>query len=165
MTKQTLKFNIRPVQADDNDELANMIRGVFEEFGADQPGTVYTDPTTDHLFELFQTNNAVLWVGVMDNKIVGCCGIYPTKGLPEGCSELVKFYISNEARGQGLGSLLYKQCETSALSFGVKQLYIESLPEFDKAVSIYERLGFKPLPDRLGNSGHFNCNIWLLKSL
>ncbi len=50
---------IRPIQKNDNSPLAKIIRQVMEEFGVNLPNTVYTDPTTDHLFELFQKDRAV----------------------------------------------------------------------------------------------------------
>jgi putative acetyltransferase len=53
----------------------------------------------------------------------------------------------------------------SARQFGYKYLYIESFPLFVKAVSIYEKQGFKKLEHPLGNSGHSACNVWMLKEL
>ncbi len=158
-------LSIRPVQQNDNPVLAELIRAVFREFNADQPGTVYTDPTTDALFELFQVDKAELWVAELEGKVAGCCGIYPTEGLPDGMVELVKFYISNEARGKGIGKHLYKQSELSAKRYGYRALYIESLPEFSKAIAIYKKLGFQLTNQRQGNSGHFNCDIWLTKQI
>ena len=156
---------IRPISKKDNPYLANTIREVFREFDAAQPGTVYTDPTTDALFELFQVGKAQLSVAELNDKVVGCCGVYPTEGLPEGCAEIVKFYIAGEARGKGIGKLLYQQCEKRAIELGYTQLYIESIPEFSKAIEIYKALGFQLLKARLGNSGHFGCDIWLSKQL
>ena len=46
-------IQIRPIEPKDNIDLAKVIRGALEEFGANKPGTVYFDPTTDALFELF----------------------------------------------------------------------------------------------------------------
>jgi len=85
--------------------------------------------------------------------------------LPRGCAELVKFYISNAARGKGLGKELMEKCVQSAIEFGYKQLYIESLPVFSKAISIYEKQGFKKIDKPLGNSGHSTCNIRMIKDL
>jgi putative acetyltransferase len=39
------------------------------------------------------------------------------------------------------------------------------MPELAKAVSIYEKVGFKSLESPLGNSGHCGCDIWMLKAL
>jgi hypothetical protein len=45
---------IRKIQQEDNIAVAQIIRRSLEEYGIAMPGTVYTDPTTDHLFEFFQ---------------------------------------------------------------------------------------------------------------
>ncbi len=90
---------IRPIHPSDNEPLATLIRQVFREFKIDKPGTVYTDPTTDSLYELFQQPGSAYFVAEENGAIIGGCGVYPTNGLPEGCAELVKFYLAAEARG------------------------------------------------------------------
>ncbi|MBO9596176.1 MAG: GNAT family N-acetyltransferase [Niabella sp.] len=156
---------IRPVEARDNSQLATIIRAAFLDFGAPTKNTVFEDPTTDHLFELFQTANAVLWVAELDGNLLGCCGIYPTEGLPEGCTELVKFYLSGAARGKGVGKALFLKSLGSASDLNYKAVYLESLPQFATAVGMYEKMGFRKLDHALGNSGHTGCTIWMLKTL
>lgn len=160
-----MAVNIRQVEKNDNPILAEMIKKVFREFKADKAGTIYTDPSINYLYELFQLKNAILYVAEEDGKILGCCGVYPTEGLPERCGELVKFYVSAKARGTGLGKALMRKSEKSAYKMGYTQLYIESLPEFSNAVYIYQKNGYQLLNKRMGHSGHFNCNIWLIKDL
>jgi len=156
---------IRPIEEKDNLPLAQMIREVFIEHDAPKKGTVYSDPTTDNLFDLFQTKKAVLWVLEINQKAIGCCGIFPTKGLPDKCVELVKFYISNEARGKGFGLELLNKCFDSANKLEYDSMYIESLPEYAKAVNMYIQAGFTQLSQPMGNSGHSACNLWFLKKL
>ena len=158
-------ITFRPIQPTDNLELAELIRVVFREFHVDKPGTVYTDPTTDHLFELFRHPGSVYWISESDGEMAGGCGIYPTPGLPEGCAELVKFYLSAPFRGKGTGKGLMLKCFESARGLGYRQLYLETFPELGKAVGMYEKAGFRYLNGPLGNSGHFACNIWMLKEL
>ncbi|AKD03436.1 GNAT family N-acetyltransferase [Pontibacter korlensis] len=160
-----MPLNIRPIQASDNEPLATLIRQVFREFKIDKPGTVYTDPTTDALYQLFQHPGSTYFVAEENGVIVGGCGVYPTEGLPEGCAELVKFYLAANARGKGIGNKLLQQSIEAAKTLGYKQLYLESFPELARAVSMYEKAGFRPLPHALGNSGHYACNIWMLKEL
>jgi putative acetyltransferase len=138
---------------------------VFREFGVDRPGTVYTDPTTDHLYELFRLPRSVYWIAEVDGVMAGGCGVYPTAGLPEGCAELVKFYLSAPNRGKGIGKSLMERCFISAREMEFRQLYLETFPELAKAVGMYEKAGFRYLPEPLGDSGHFSCNIWMLKEL
>lgn len=156
---------IRQAKQTDNKILARIIRTAFEEFDAPQTETVYSDPTTDDLFTLFRQPGSVLWVAEINMDPVGCCGIFPTAGLPDGYAELVKFYLSNDARGLGVGRRLMEQCTQSAMQFGFKHLYIESMPQFGNAVSIYEKQGYQLLDHPLGKSGHTSCNIWMVKEL
>ncbi|GHS93556.1 N-acetyltransferase [Bacteroidia bacterium] len=155
----------RKIEKYDNLPLANVIRTVFEEHEAPQKGTVYSDPTTDDLYRLFGAEKSVLWVAVVEQEIVGCCGIYPTDGLPENCAELVKFYLSVHARGKGIGKTLMEKSIESAKEFGYKRLYLESLSQFSNAVRIYEKQGFVRIDKPLGKSGHITCNIWMIKEL
>ncbi|WP_321997085.1 GNAT family N-acetyltransferase [Draconibacterium orientale] len=158
-------MNIRKVKNTDNSCLAEIIRAAFYESDAPKQGTVYSDPTTDNLYELFQNEKSILWVAENDGEILGCCGIYPTEGLPKGCAELVKFYLMAKARGKGLGTRLMQKSIGSAKELGFAEIYIETLPEFDNAVSMYERAGFERLEKPLGNSGHTGCDIWMIKKL
>ncbi|MCX6254601.1 MAG: GNAT family N-acetyltransferase [Bacteroidia bacterium] len=155
----------RPIEEKDNKEIADLIRSVFREFKIDRPGTVYFDPTTDNLFKLFRTPGSEYWIAEENGIIIGGCGVYPTPGLPDGCAELVKLYLSASQRGRGIGWQLMAKTFNSAKKLGYRQLYLESLPELGKAISLYERTGFKNIPGPLGNSGHFGCNIWMLKDL
>lgn len=157
--------NIRPIQPSDNIALAKVIRDALTEFGANKPGTVYFDPTTDALYELFRTNGAYYFVATIDDELVGGCGIYPTENLPEGTCELVKLYLKSSARGTGLGKKLMLQSMEWAKANGYNQVYLESMPELTKAVSIYENVGFSRIHQPLGNSGHGGCDIWMTKQL
>lgn len=157
---------LRKIKPNDNKALATMIRNVFEEFGAPKEGTVYSDPTTDNLYELFSKNKKnILWVAEIDNNPVGCCGIFATKGLSAECTELVKFYISSNARGKGIGKALLEKSVQSAKDNGFSELYLESIPAFSKAVNIYKKQGFISLDKPLGNTGHSGCDIWMLKKI
>ena len=160
-----MEITFRKIRESDNREIAELIRSVFREFRIDKPGTVYFDPTTDNLFKLFSISGSDYWVAEENNVIIGGCGVYPTPGLPEGCAELVKLYLSASHRGRGTGWRLMEKTFESAKKFGYRQLYLESLPELAKAISLYEKAGFRFIPSPLGNSGHFGCHIWMLKDL
>ncbi|NVK26951.1 MAG: GNAT family N-acetyltransferase [Flavobacteriia bacterium] len=159
-----MTFRIREIEPNDNAAVAKMIREVFEEFDAERSGTVYSDPTTDMLYEVFQKPKSIYFVAEDNGEIVGACGIFPTEGLPNGYAELVKYYLAAHARGKGIGRALMEKSTAAAKQMGYTHLYIESLPEFSKAVSIYEKQGFKPLEKPLSTE-HPGCNLWFLKEL
>lgn len=157
---------IREIEVEDNEILAKIIRQSFHDFHVkNTAGTVYSDPTTDDLYSLFQTEKSALFVAEEDGFILGCCGLFPTNNLPDDTTELSKFYLSKKARGKGIGKLLLEKCIEKAKNLGYKNVYLESIPEFSKAVSIYEKQGFQYLEKSLGNSGHCGCNLWMIKNL
>ncbi len=158
-------YTIRNIIETDNKEIASLIRDVFEEFDIALPGTVYTDPTTDALFELFQHPASSYFIALYKDEIVGGCGLYPTPGLPLEYAELVKFYIHPLHRGHGLGFLLMEKVFKAAIQLDYNHLYLESFPSLSKAISLYIRAGFKTIDKPLGNSGHFACTIYMEKDL
>ena len=156
---------IRPIQPADNPVIAKIIRDTLTEFGANHPGTVYYDPTTDALFELFRQEKSVYNIAEIDGKIVGGGGIFPTAGLPADTCELVKMYLLPEARGTGLGTQLINRCLEQAAANGFSKVYLETMNELKAALKVYERLGFSYLTGPMGNSGHFGCPLWMMKEL
>lgn len=157
--------HIRPIRREDNAQLASIIRYTFIEFNVPTAGTVYEDPTTDELFTLFQTPGSVCFVAEVDNELAGCCGIFPTEGLENGYAELVKFYLEQRFRGQGIGRALTEQCMQAAKENGYTHLYLETMPGFKNAVAMYQKMEFESLDHPLGNSGHCGCSIWMQKKL
>jgi len=155
----------RQIEEKDNKEIADLIRTVFREFNIHRPGTVYFDPTTDNLFELFRASGSEYLIAEEDGIIIGGCGVYPTPGLPEGCAELVKFYLSASQRGNGIGWTLLEKSFDYAKKSGYRQMYLESLPELSRAITLYEKAGFRFIEGPMGKSGHFGCNIWMIKDL
>jgi putative acetyltransferase len=156
---------IREIEPRDNPEIAAIIRQILKEFKADKPGTVYFDPTTDSLFELFSADRAAYFIVESAGKIVGGSGIFPTPGLPADCCELVKLYLIPEMRAQGWGMKLMKQCFQKAIEFGFTQIYLETMPELRNAIGLYEKAGFGYLRGPMGRSGHFGCDLWMIKQL
>ncbi len=164
-TLQMNNIQIRTITKEDNNALAKIIRATLAEFGANKPGTVYFDETTDHLFELFEKKGSIYYVADQQGTIIGGAGIYPSKGLQDGTCELVKMYLEPHSRGLGLGKLLIDKCLDFAKTSGYQQVYIETMPELRKAVTVYEKFGFNYLDGPLGNTGHFGCDVWMIKQL
>ncbi|HSZ31748.1 MAG TPA: GNAT family N-acetyltransferase [Puia sp.] len=158
-------IHIRPIRPEDNIAIASVIRQVLAEFKANKPGTVFYDPTTDNLFQLFSERNAVYFIAVADGEVVGGSGVFPTTGLPDGYCELVKLYLLPEMRGRGLGLKLMEKCFQKSIELGFSHIYLETMPELRSAIGLYEKAGFSYLPGPLGQSGHFGCDLWMTKNL
>jgi putative acetyltransferase len=156
---------IRSIQQSDNPVIASIVKNTLAEFGANHPNTVYFDPTTDSLFEVFQKERSGYFVAEANGEIVGGSGIYPTDGLPEDTCELVKMYLLPQARGLGLGRTLIEKSIDFAKKAGYKHIYLESMPELKAALKMYEKFGWEYLKGPMGNSGHTGCSLWMIRSV
>jgi putative acetyltransferase len=158
-------ITIRKIRKQDNATIAAIIRGCLTEFNADKPGTVYYDESTDHLYELFNTPLSTYFIAESEGKTVGGAGIFPSDGLPQDTCELVKMYILPEARQSGIGATLMNECLVAAKQNGYNKIYLETLPELKRAISVYEKFNFTHLERPLGNTGHHGCTVWMSRVL
>lgn len=156
---------IRLIQPKDNLKIAQIIRDVLTEFKANKPGTAYFDESLNRLSTVFEKDKSAYWVIEENGEILGGGGIFPTEGLPDDTCELVKLYLHPSAREKGFAKAIMNNCFETAKAFGYHKVYLESMPELSNAVSLYERMGFEKLCNPLGNSGHFGCDIWMVKKL
>jgi putative acetyltransferase len=156
---------IRKLEKKDNPALAEIIRNSLAEHGANKPGTVFFDPTTDDLESLFCEPGSSYFVAELNGSVLGGAGIFPSAGLPKDTCELVKMYLIPDARKIGLGRKLINICLEKAKETGYQKVYLETLPELKQAVKVYEKFGFTYLKSPLGNTGHFGCNVWMIHDL
>lgn len=159
------EINIREITLEDDKAISAVIRAVLIEFGVPKVGTAYEDEALDCMFETYDTNRSAYFVIVADSKIIGGAGIAPLANFEGNTCELQKMYFLPEARGKGLGSQMMNQCLVKAKAFGYEQCYLETMPYMDAARSLYRKSGFKDLEAPLGNTGHYSCSKWMLKTL
>ena len=160
-------YQIRPIQAQDNAEIAEVIRTVSKEFGlAAASGFAVADPILDRLFEVYSQSNSQYWV-VIDahGHILGGGGLSPLAG-DDSILEIQKMYFLPSIRGLGLAKQILEQSSKFAQQHQFKACYLETTQSLWQAIKLYEKLGFEHLPRPKGNTGHSHaCEIWMLKVL
>jgi len=163
MTKQD--FIIREINAKDNEQMAIVIREVLIEMGAPKVGTAYEDSATDKMFENFIKPTSFYYVIEHQNKVVGGAGIARLDNFDSKTCELQKMYFLPITRGKGLGSELINICLERAKKGGYTHCYLETMPYMNAAKALYNKNGFINLDKPIGNTGHYSCNVWMLKKL
>lgn len=156
---------IREITKTDDAQIAAVIRAVFVELNAPKTGTAYEDQSLNSMTEAYNKPNMAYFVVVKNHKVIGGCGIAPLEGADATVCELQKMYFSPEARGVGLGAKMINICLNKAKTFGFKSCYLETLPFMVAATKLYKKVGFKPLNQPMGSTGHYSCNVWMLKQL
>ena len=160
-----LPFNIRPINANDDVVIAEIIRKVMPEFGAVGDGFAINDPEVDWMSRAYSENRSAYFVVVMNGVVKGGGGIAPlTGGDPDTC-ELRKMYFLPDCRGLGAGTALMSRCLQAARQHGFKRCYLETLDSMKDAQSLYERTGFKKQFGTLGDTGHGGCDTFYVLDL
>ena len=158
-------FIIREIKQEDNVQIAKVIRDVLIEFGVPKVGTAYEDKATDEMYENFQKSTSIYYVIEHNNKIVGGAGIAQLDNFEGNTCELQKMYFLPITRGKSLGSKLISTCLQKAKELGFDHCYLETMPYMDAARALYKKNGFIGLEKRMGDTGHFSCNVWMIKKL
>lgn len=157
-------FRIRPILPTDNGEIERIIRACLIEYGANHEGTAWTDPDLGRFSELYAADKTGYWVAEdLSGRLVGGVGIGPLSGYTDIC-ELQKMYCIPKARGTGVSHMLLK----TALDFAGKyyrKVYLETLPNMQRAQAFYQKFGFERLASPLSDTGHFACDVCLMKEL
>lgn len=154
-------YQLRPIQASDNPQLAQIIREVSKEFGlAAESGFAVADAVVDDLYSVYSQVNAYYWV--IENQhgqIFGGGGISPLKGA-DGILELQKMYFLTDIRGCGFAKQIIDHAMEFAKSKGFGSIYLETTQQLWQAVKLYEKMGFLHLDQARGNTGHSHaCEI------
>lgn len=156
---------IREIKSEDDAQVAEVIKSVLVEMGAPKVGTAYADISLDVMTATYDQQNAVYFVVEEGAEIIGGAGIAPLEGCSEPICELQKMYFLPEARGRGLGQEMMAVCLEKAKSLGYKKCYLETLPFMSSATKLYQASGFKNLEGPVGQTGHYSCNVWMIKPL
>ncbi|TXE07657.1 GNAT family N-acetyltransferase [Gelidibacter salicanalis] len=156
---------IREIKTEDDAQVAAVIRDVLVEMGAPKVGTAYADEALDIMTATYAQNDRAYFVVDDGGKIIGGAGIAPLENFEDAICELQKMYFLPEARGKGLGAKMMAICLEKAKSLGYDKCYLETLPYMTDATKLYATSGFQNLDGPLGNTGHYACNVWMIKTL
>ena len=96
-------MTIRPIQIEDNQVIAKVIRQVFISDNYPKTGTAFADMHLDTLFETYNKPKSIYYIVEDFGKIIGGAGISQLENSTENICELQKMYFLQEARGKGIG--------------------------------------------------------------
>ena len=92
----------------------------------------------------FEDNiNSILLIAIEGSRAIGCAAITPL--FPAGSAQTALFvkelYVSDAARGSGVGTALLRACAMEADAIGASRLDLTSEANNPRARAFYERLG------------------------
>ncbi len=161
----TSATKIRLVAPEDNLSLAAMLRAVLVEMGVPKKGTAYEDTALDCMYQTYDYPRTSYFVVELEGELVGGAGISPLQGAPTEICELQKMYFMPSARGKGIGAAMMQRCLAYAKEQEFRKCYLETMPYMIAAQKLYKKTGFISLEKPMGDTGHYNCETWMLKEL
>ena len=162
---------LRKIQPQDNEQIAKVIRDIFDELNAPKEGTAYADPILDQLYEVYQQPKSIYFIVEHEGEVLGGGGLAPLEMLnqvqhdKDSICELQKMYFAPQVRGLGLGKEIIEKSLEFAKNQGFTKCYLETLPYMQNARKLYEKMGFQYLDGPMGCTGHTSCDVWMIKEL
>ena len=98
-----------------------------------------------------------------DGAVLGGGGVAAFAGLAN-CAEMQKLYLSDAAKGRGIGKRLMQTIENFARAAGYERLYLETHSDLQAAIHLYEKLGFHRI-DKPDAVLHGTMNMFYLKDI
>ncbi|MCQ2411395.1 MAG: GNAT family N-acetyltransferase [Sphaerochaetaceae bacterium] len=159
------KYTLRKITEQDDAAIAQIVRTNLKAYKLDVPGTVYFDPELNHLSAFYnaEENTRDYYIFTDGVKVLGGIGFAAFEAEP-GWAELQKLYLADEVKGNGFGKLLVRTIEEKAKESGYTYMYLETHTNLDKALNLYERMGFQQI-DRPASVNHSTMNRFYLKKL
>ena len=158
-------IDVRNIHANDDDQVAKIIKQVGQEFGAVGDGFGPGDAEVEAMSQYYLTDTGSLYlVAIVDGVVVGGGGVAAFDGSRDVC-ELRKLFILPGGRGLGLGRRITKTCLAFARTWGYSQCYLDTLANMTAAIALYKSVGFHHLDQPLDGTIHNGCDVWMLKQL
>ncbi len=133
--------------------------------GVPKIGTTYEDAELNCMFETYNVKKAACFVVTVDEQVKGCAAIGPLPKCAPATCELQKMYFAPSLRGKGIGKKMLQICLKYAKRTGYRECYLETMTYMKAAQSMYKKAGFTYLKQAMGNTGHYECSVWMLKKL
>lgn len=81
-----------------------------------------------------------IFVALLQGEFVGCVAIKP---LDKRTCEMKRLFVREKARGRGIGRALARRAMREGQKLGYTKMRLDSLERMDKAIELYEGLGFR----------------------
>ena len=148
----------------DNETIAAIVRDNLKQFGLDIPGTVYFDEGLDHLSDFYGYEER-RYFAVEDEtgNVIGGIGFARFEPMKD-TAELQKLYLTDSAKGSGIGYEMIEFIEDKMREAGYRQSYLETHDNLQAAIHIYEKSGYKEI-ERPKEVVHSTMNRFFLKGL
>jgi len=147
------KLKIRDARGRDRDAVRKVTLSAFQQYAAVMPPPRWEGYRENILATVTDVEPAQQIVAEKEGVIVGAVLLYPPGTAfstpdegPLLCPEVRLLAVARQARGQGIGTALMKECIRRARRLGAGCLNLHTTDVMQVAMRMYERMGFVRAP-------------------
>jgi putative acetyltransferase len=156
------------IQAQTSEEI-EQARQLFKEYAAWLQIDLCFQNFEKELGELpgdYASPDGRLMLAYDDEELAGCVAL---RKIDEGICEMKRLFLRDKFRGKGSGRFLIEAIISEAKQIGYERMRLDTLPpKMDKAIALYNELGFKeiepyynnPVPGAMFMELSLNKRVW-----
>ena len=153
-TPKKKELNVRDARSEDRDAARKITLSAFQQYAAVMPPLRWEGYRENILATMADAAPARQIVAEKEGVILGSVLLYPPGTAfstphegPLSCPEVRLLAVAPEARGQGIGTALMKECIRRARRLGAFCLNLHTTDMMQVAMRMYERMGFVRAPE------------------
>lgn len=146
-------LRLRDARASELDEVARLLGDVYGVFRAHLPPEAWESYVSEIVDVRSRLRESELIVAEHAGHLVGTIGFYPDASRsalerwPEGWASIRTLGVRANARRQGVGEALARECLRRARERDAKAIGLHTASHMATATRLYERLGFRRTPE------------------
>ena len=172
--KLGLEIELRSADASDADSLISYLKTTATEtpYLVREPEevTLTTAREQDYIRSIACSENELMLIASENGKLMGSCSLMSAGRYfryRHRCQVAIALY--KEYWGRGVGEIMMETVLDAAKSVGYEQAELEVIAGNEKAIALYEKLGFErvgALPDNMKyKDGSYADSYWMMKKL
>ncbi len=143
------KLVIRDAKRDEWPQISELLVAAYSEYDKDMPPDVWDWYCHDIADVRKRSADSELIIALSDNIIAGSVTLYPDgsrEGWPKGWAGIRLLGVHPDFRGKGIGRALMEECVRRCRERGTKIIGLHTTEMMKIARGMYERMGFKQVP-------------------
>jgi GNAT superfamily N-acetyltransferase len=144
---QIILRNARPGELD---EVGRLLVAAYQQYENNMPPENWTWYRSDMEDVRSRLPDSELIIAEINNQIAGTVTFYPqgtNNGWPEGWAGIRLLAVHPDYRGQGISRALMEECIRRCRERGIKTIGLHTTSLMKIAREMYERMGFKHVPE------------------
>jgi ribosomal protein S18 acetylase RimI-like enzyme len=150
MNPKTSEIILRDAQPNELEDVSQLLVVAYKEYEEFMPADRWDWYRNDMMDVSARTSDSELIVAEINKRIVGTVTLYSEGSInvwPAGWAGIRLLAVHPDYRGKGIGHALMDECITRCRKHGTKTIGLHTTELMKVARSMYERMGFKRVPE------------------